>query len=117
MTGREVMQVFGTDICRRIDTNCWARGLYNIIKNEGYDLAIIADARFPNEITLGTETGAKMVRLLRKINDDQHPSETALDNFPLGEYSLVIDNQKLTMQETHKKFKPFLDRWLDTSNL
>lgn len=117
MTGREVMQIFGTDVCRKIDVNCWARGLYNIIKGEGYQLALVGDARFPNEITLGTENGAKVVRLLRKVNDDQHESEIALDDFPLGEYSLVLDNAKLTMAETHKKFKPYLDQWLDNSNL
>jgi hypothetical protein len=117
MTAREVMQVFGTDICRKIDTNCWARGLYNIIEDEGYELAIITDARFPNEVTLGTETGAKVVRLLRKVNNDKHPSEVALDNFPLGEFSLVIDNQRLTIPETHNKLKLSLTKWFDSVNI
>jgi hypothetical protein len=111
MTAREVMQVFGTDVCRRIDPNCWARGLYSTIENEGYELAIATDARFPNEVTMGTERDAKVIRLLRNFVEDVHESEKALDEFPLGEFTVVLDNQNLTLSETHKKLKPFVDEW------
>jgi hypothetical protein len=117
MTAREVMQVFGTDMCRRIDNNCWARGLYSTIKNEEYELAIVTDARFPNEVTLGTEDRAKVVRLQRKVIEDAHDSEHALDDFPLGEYSLVIDNQDMTLAETHKALKPHVLGWFDQYKL
>jgi len=103
MSARQVMQIFGTNLCREMDGNCWARATYTKIKHENPELAIIADARFPNEVTMGTEIGAKAIRLLRNPYDDQHESETALDNFPLGEYSFVIDNSDLEMDETHKK--------------
>ncbi len=117
MTAREVMQVFGTDVCRKIDTNCWARGTYSAIKNEGYDLAVITDARFPNEVTIGTETGAKVVRLLRHPHEDHHDSEKALDNFPLGEYSLIIDNTDKTMQDTHKVVRESVLAWFTDSKI
>jgi hypothetical protein len=111
MTAREVMQVIGTDIFRRLDNNCWARSLYSIIEQEGYELSLISDARFPNEITLGTENNGKAIRLLRKVNEDNHDSEIALDNFPLGEYNVVLDNQDKTMAETHKIIKGYVNEY------
>lgn len=103
MSARHLMQMFGTDYCRRIDEHCWSRALYNKIQSEDHELSLVADARFPNEVTMGTEIGAKVVRLLRdpfKDKPDRHSSEIALDNFPLGEYSLVIDNRDMTIDET-----------------
>lgn len=117
MTAREVMQVFGTEICRKLDPNCWARGLYNAINNEGYDLALVTDARFPNEVTMGTEQGAKVIRLTRKIIEDEHESEKALDTFPLGEYSLVVDNQDMTLKESFKYASKYVDGWLAGAKL
>lgn len=117
MTAREVMQVFGTDICRKIDPNCWARGLYSKINQEGYELAIVTDGRFPNEITIGTENGAKVVRLIRDTINDQHPSENALNDFPLGEFSLVINNQDMTLSETHRTLKPHVMEWFNQYKL
>jgi len=100
MTIREILQVFGTDICRSMDENCWARMLYDKISKETYNYAIVADARFPNEITLGTTVGATAIRLLRNpFPSDTHPSETALDNFPLGEYTHIIDNTDSTLDQ------------------
>jgi hypothetical protein len=117
MTAREVMQVFGTDICRRLDENCWARGTYSSINNDGYELAIVTDGRFPNEITMGTEIGAKAIRFTRNVADDNHESEKALDNFPLGEFSLIIDNHDLSMLETHKILKNNLNQWFKYSEI
>lgn len=94
MSIREILQVFGSDICREIDPNCWARATYKKIEQEEYMVAIITDARFPNEITMGTEKGAQAIRFRRMpfAKQDQHFSETALDDFPDGEYSFIVDN-------------------------
>jgi hypothetical protein len=111
MTAREVMQVFGSDICRKLDTNCWARGTYSSISNDNYDLAIITDMRFPNEVSIGTERGAKACRLMRNKLEDTHESELALDNFPLAEYSCVIYNQKAKIQDTHEALRNYTYKW------
>lgn len=117
MTGREVMQVFGTDICRKMDTNCWSRGTYSSITKDGFETAVCIDARFPNEITMGTENNAKAIRLLRKIHNDEHESETALNDFPLGEYDCILNNQDLEMYENHLLFSPTLIGWMDQHNI
>lgn len=120
VSARHLMQLFGTDYCRSIDNHCWSRALYNKINKEDHQLSLVADARFPNEVTMGTEIGAKVVRLLRNPakNSDVHESEIALDNFPLGEYSLVIDNRDMGIDETQEiirkkvgvEFKRFLKK-------
>ncbi|TXT66097.1 MAG: hypothetical protein BAJALOKI3v1_50097 [Promethearchaeota archaeon] len=114
MSGREIMQVIGSDFFRKLDNSCWARGTYNTIFNDSNKLICVSDARFPNEVTMGTERNAKVIRLLRNSSakEDNHISETALDDFPLGEYSLVIDNKNLSMKETHNILKSYLDQWL-----
>lgn len=111
MTGREVMEIFGTDICRAMDPNCWAR-IYRLIQSERYPVALVTDARFPNEITIGTEIGAKAVRLTRKVDDSQTDAEVALDDFPMGEYSLVIDNQNMTREEKEKLVLDAYNKWV-----
>lgn len=104
MTGREILEVFGTHICREMDTNCWARSLYTQLSNCDDELSLVSDVRFPNEVTMGTEIGAKIFRLTRNpFNADTEP-EVALDDFPLGEYTGIVDNSNTTMAETHKWF-------------
>lgn len=112
MTVREVLQVFGTNICRKMDPACWARSTYSVIGERKNQLSIICDARFPNEITMGTENGAKAIRLQRKLFDDTIESEVALDGFPSGEYDLVVDNQNMTRQEKEKYVSQYLLNWM-----
>ena len=114
MSGREIMQILGTEVFRKMDTACWARALYNKIEKDGHELAVIVDARFPNEVTFGTEKGGKAVRLLRNpFPEENHDSETALDadKFPQAEFSLIIDNQNKTLKETHDIFGKSLHQW------
>lgn len=111
MSGRELMQYFGTEICRRLYGDCWARGTYTKIAQEGYELALVTDGRFPNEITMGNERGAKTVRLGRNVANDTHYSELALDNFPRDQYSLFIDNSSMTFAEQVQYLDPYLDQW------
>lgn len=113
MTIREVLQVFGTDVCREMDNSCWARATYNAIDKSDCPISIVCDARFPNEISMGTERGAKVVRFLRKIEDSStHIAESALDNFPLGNYSLVIDNSDLTLEEKNNIIIDNFREWM-----
>lgn len=111
MTGREIMQLFGTEICRTIDADCWARGTYNIIASADIELALVPDARFPNEITMGEMVEAKTIRLLRDVYQDNHHSELALDNFPQEKYSLVLDNTHMTLKQQCEALDPVIDHW------
>jgi hypothetical protein len=112
MTGRELMQVLGTNFARKLYYDCWAKGTYSQIKREGYELALICDGRFPNEILLSNSVGAKTMRLLRNPCDDQHPSETALDTFDLNNYDKVIDNSSMSLDVQCAVLKPICEEWL-----
>lgn len=111
MTGREVMQLFGTEVVRKFYHDAWARGTYSAIQREGYELALVCDGRFPNEIDMGSTVGSKSIRMMRKISDDNHPSETSLDNFPIDRYTLAIDNRTMSMQEQFEFIDPFIETW------
>lgn len=117
MTGREILQVFGTNICRKIYGDCWARGTYNSIKKDGFELAVVTDGRFPNEIDLGAEVNAKTVRLLRSVYADDHPSEKALDNYPILKYSHVVDNSHMTLDEQCRHMDPIIDKWFEEAGI
>lgn len=117
MTGREIMQAFGTDIIRKIYGDCWARGTYNLIKNETYKLSLVGDCRFPNEVNLGSEVNAKTIRLLRNISKDSHPSEIALDSYPHEKYTLVVDNSDMTLKEQCEYLDPFINQWFEEAEI
>jgi len=113
MTAREVMQYFGTDIIRTMSNDAWVRATINKINKEKPKLAIITDGRFPNEIIGINNYGGKTLRLLRNVNkdNDQHKSETALDDFPKDKFTLVIDNQDMSIDQQCEALKPYVDEW------
>ena len=112
LTARELLQVVGSDIFRKIDPNCWARSTYYKIGREKYGLSLITDGRFPCEVTMGTESDAKSLRLTRDIHNQDHISETALDNMAWGEFDLVVDNSNLSISECHDKVYPSFHKWM-----
>lgn len=108
MTARQVMQFVGTEIFRRMYGDVWVDSTVRRIKASGLDTAIIGDCRFPNEV-LGTQKhGGKVIRLLRNPYEDNHSSETALDDFPLDKFDFVIDNRNCTIKETNKQIETYL---------
>jgi hypothetical protein len=118
MTGRELMQIFGTEMVRRLYADAWARATYSAIANEGQELAMICDGRFPNEIEMGTTVKAKTIRLLRAVyTEDAHASETALDNYPLDKFTVVVDNREMTLEEQCKFLDPYIEEWFNEAGI
>ena len=114
MTGRETLQVFGTDIMRGMFSDkIWVDATISLIKKENPPIALISDARFESEINaLMEETNGYVIRLTRKIFEDSHPSETELDDFnfsKLGNRCLFIDNQDISESEKNKIALPFFE--------
>ena len=104
MTAREFMQFFGTDVCRKIYEPIWVNSCINKIQQEQSELAIIADVRFPNEAKAIEQAGGKLVRLTRKVFEDSHSSEVALDNYPFTDY---IENSNESIDSLAVKVKKF----------
>lgn len=108
LTAREVMQLVGTDIFRKLQLNVWVDATLNKINKEGVDLAIIADCRFPNEVEAVKKSGGSVIKLNRNPFNSNHASEVALDpkNFDNSRFDLIVFNQNLTIpQQTYAVLK------------
>lgn len=101
MTVREVMQYVGTEIFRKMHPDVWTNALMRQIKEDGSELALICDPRFPNEILFPKELGGISIRLTRNPFPSDHISETALDpeNFNQENFDFILDNTELNISE------------------
>ena len=108
--GRTLLQMVGTDIVRAKHPNFWVGIVVGLIQAfepyKDFDVAIIPDARFPNEvdISLANLKNSVSVRIERQnadgtpwvnptLTEEQrnHPSETSLDCFA---FDYVIHNDE-----------------------
>ena len=111
--GRELLQWLGTDVVRKNYEDTWVDMIVALLKGIKtlYDYVIIPDVRFPNEIDKMCDNfyciTARVIRpnFDNGLTDEQkkHPSETALDNYPM-EYELINDGDLEKLLETTKTF-------------
>ena len=116
--GRTLLQTVGTDIVRAKHPNFWTGIVVGLIQAfepyKDFDVAIIPDARFPNEVDISLENlnNCVSVRIERKnadgtpwinptLTEDQrnHPSETSLDVFAF-DYIVHNDEGLDTLRES-----------------
>lgn len=114
MTAREVMQHMGTEIFRKMNTNCWTDYCINRINLDKPEIALVCDCRFPNEADAIKNAGGKLVRLLRGNHEDKHESEIALDpeNYDQSNFDVIIDNREISKPEAFQQLSPKLAEWL-----
>ena len=112
MTARELLQHFGTDIMRKMNTDVWVNHTLRTIKSEQSSLAIIADVRFPNEVESIKSAGGKVIRLTREFKEDGHSSETALDkdNYDWSNFDLIIDNASNSTEDFCRQIDGVLNK-------
>jgi len=120
LTGREWLQIFGSEICREMWADCWAQNTILRIGRQHPRYALISDARFPNEIKVllhhnhpNIHPEPIFLKLCRNPLNDKHFSETALDNFDFSfiKHFYLIDNINLSQQEKEQQILTHLD-WL-----
>lgn len=109
MTGREVMQYFGTEIVRRMYGPAWAKSTLSRIRNEQPILAVITDGRFQDELDEVKSAGGKCIKLLRHPFEDQHDSE----KIPIKDedFDAIIDNSKMNLDEQNDELIKVLEPW------
>lgn len=113
MTGREVMQIFGTECVRKWFGNVWAEATVRKILREGLDCAIVTDNRFPNEAeTILGQPEGYIIRLTRSpYSDDEHESEIALDDFNWNRPKcFILGNAHMSREEQTQAVIPILQR-------
>jgi len=107
LTIRELLQFIGTDLIRNnLNPDIWADTTIRKIQRENYDIALICDVRFPNELDVINKYGTS-IRLTRTIKNDRHVSETALDNY-VSSFTHVIRNHLQTETETKQESKTLI---------
>lgn len=91
-TNRELLQRFGTEVGRNISPTLWVDTLFSNYTDDDY--WIITDVRFPSEAKAIKDRGGILIRVNRNTGfTDNHPSETALDDYHDWDYR--IDNDDL----------------------
>jgi len=110
LSAREVLQMVGTDMFRSLKHNVWSEATIRRIQNDNYDLAIIADCRFPNEVEAIKKAGGSVIKLTRNPFGSDHSSETALDldNYDQNNFDLVISNDHMTISTQNQQIHNFL---------
>jgi hypothetical protein len=97
---RLLLQIVGTNFARnRIDKDYWAKKLKDNILKSNNEYTLITDCRFPIELEIFSNLNdyeLVTIRLERNLptNNNQHESETALDNWTSWNY--VVDNNGTT---------------------
>lgn len=113
MSGRDIMQLFGTDLIRQTFGNVWAKATIRRIKKNGKPFAVITDNRFPNEVAaVLDEPNGYIIRLTRSPfgTKDVHPSESALDGFDWNrERCFVLDNASMTLEQQEEAIKEIIN--------
>mgnify|MGYP004471739267 FL=1 len=113
LEGRKLLQWLGTDVVRKNYEDTWVDMVVALLKGIKtlYDYVIIPDVRFPNEIDKMCDNfDCVTVRIIRPNFDNglteeqkNHPSETALNNYPM-EYELINDGNLEKFLETTRTF-------------
>ena len=104
MTVREVLQCVGTDMFRAMYKNVWVDACLRQIEQDAPELALISDARFPNEVRAVQKQGGVVIGLSRNPykKSDKHSSETAVEKcFEICD--TVIDNGKLSIPKQNEQ--------------
>ena len=112
ITGRVILQVFGTNICRRIDDNVWVNACLSRIKQDNPELAIITDVRFPSELEAIQKEGGKVMRFTRApfAEEQTHASETSLDGYE-DKFDAVIENDDIGIGAHNQAVNQQLLEW------
>ena len=101
-TGRQWLQIVGTDWFRNANPDCWINAYKVDVADyadcwPGTEVCVLtADVRFPNEVKCIQALGGHVRRLLRNPHDDKHASETALDMIDDWHYYATNQSEKMT---------------------
>lgn len=105
MTARQVMEFVGTRIFRQIYSNIWIDATISKIKKEAYDLAILLDNRFPNEVDAVLDNDGIVIRLTRNPYNAMTEPEMALDphSYDWSKFSAIINNDHMSSEEKNQE--------------
>lgn len=110
-TGRDWLQIIGTDIIREKDPDWHVRKTFETM--EDGKMYVIDDTRFPNELKALKQMGAECWFIIRTKTDNisNHPSENSLSYLDF-DYKIIVNN--VTLEEFRKRWRCYLE-YYDTT--
>jgi len=110
LSAREVMQMLGTDMFRKLQHDVWTNATIRKIQDEALPLSVIADCRFPNEVDAVKRVGGLVIKLNRNPHNSTHSSETSLDsnNYNQNIFDLIINNENISLDQKNQIIHQFL---------
>ncbi len=109
LSAREVLQIVGTDMFRKMQNHVWSNTTIRQIIRDKPDVAIIADCRFPNEVNAIKNIGGIVIKLTRNPYNSDHASEVALDpnQYDQSLFNLVLDNDDMSIEQQNNELYHF----------
>lgn len=113
ISGRELMQAFGTEVVRKINPHAWANACLNRILIEQPEIAVITDCRFACEVAKVKECGGRVIRFTRNPLNSDHESESELDEgkYNWGNFDAIVDNKDLSIDEQNAAVFEVIKEW------
>lgn len=110
LSARDLMQLLGTDLFRKLNPNVWVNALLNKIKRSNHELVIVSDCRFPNEVEAIKQNNGLVFRLNRNPHNSDHISESILDShcYDWNNFDAIISNDYMTVREQFEKLKKLM---------
>lgn len=106
---RELMEIFGTDVCRTFDYNCHIESGYKSLLRDNPDIGIICDMRFDNEFEYfdkikeeNPEFKIWFVKLKRQPFKSTSTSEQGLPGIDDSRYDLIISNENIGIDKKNE---------------
>ena len=101
--GRTLLQYVGTDVIRKRKPDYWVKFVSEMLSffYDKWDYVLIPDVRFPNEIIGMSSFNPYHIRIVRPgfstltAEQQKHPSETALDDYPDKPWHIIVNNGTL----------------------
>jgi len=117
MTGRSLMQIFGTEIVRSLNEDAWVNSTFNSIhewfgENSNNKIALIPDVRFINEAKFCNHNNVILCKLLRRTSVDSHDSEKQIDKIPEEWFAHIIDNRNVSVDQQCNILSPIIESLL-----
>tara|TARA_R100000479_G_C6306026_1_gene172147 strand:- start:108 stop:680 length:573 start_codon:yes stop_codon:yes gene_type:complete len=104
LTGRELLQYFGTDVVRSFHSSTWV-DLF-IEESKKYNIVTCTDVRFIDEVEAIQKSGGIVIRLTRNPSKMSHVSENQLDDYK--NFDIVYNNEGETPIQTCEAIKCIL---------
>ena len=101
LTPRQVLQLWGTEVCRKsFHNDIWIASLENKLRNSK-DHVVVSDCRFPNEIASIRNAGGLIVWVKRGTLPEWYDAALSMNKGDVGNMSWAISKERIKSLGIH----------------